>query len=60
MSRVKIGTAAPSRKAIEDEIARLRGLDLMILRKRWRTLLRRAAPEHLPRHLLFKMIAYRV
>ena len=60
MSRVKIGTAGPSWKAIEAEIAHLRGLDLMMLRKRWRTLFRRAAPDHLPRHLLFKMIAYRV
>jgi hypothetical protein len=60
MSRVKIGTAGPSQKAIEDEIARLRGLDLMMLRKRWRTVFRRAAPDHLPRHLLFKMIAYRI
>jgi hypothetical protein len=60
MSRVKIGTAAPNQKAIEDEIAHLPGLDLTMLRKRWRTLFRRAAPDHLPRHLLFKMIAYRM
>jgi hypothetical protein len=60
MSRVKIGTAPPSRKAIEDEIAHLRGLDVTTLRRRWRTLFRRAAPNHLPRHLLFKMIAYRM
>ncbi len=60
MSRVKIGAASPSQKAIEDEIARLRGLDLMMLRRQWRTLFRRAAPDHLPRHLLFKMIAYRM
>jgi len=60
MSRVKIGTAGPNWKAIEAEIAHLRGLDLTMLRKRWRTLFRRAAPDHLPRHLLLKMIAYRI
>lgn len=45
---------------LEDEIARLRDLDLPTLRARWRTLFRRKAPEHLPRHLLFRILAYRL
>jgi hypothetical protein len=46
--------------SIEDEIAHLRGLDLKGLRARWRSVLQRPAPDHLPRHLLFAIIAYRI
>ena len=46
--------------SIEDEIAHLRGLDLKGLRARWQSVLQRPAPGHLPRHLLFAMIAYRI
>ncbi len=45
---------------LEDEIARLRDLDLPTLRARWRTMFRRKAPEPLPRHLLFRILAYRL
>ena len=45
---------------LEVEIARLRDLDLANLRARWRTLFRRKASEHLPRHLLFHILAYRL
>ena len=45
---------------LEDEIARLRDLDLSGLRARWQSVFRRKAPDHLPRHLLFRMIAYRL
>jgi hypothetical protein len=38
----------------------LRGLDLKGLRARWRSVLQRPAPGHLPRHLLFAIIAYRI
>jgi hypothetical protein len=38
----------------------LRDLDLHGLRARWRSVFRRKAPEHLPRHLLYRMIAYRL
>src|SRR5262249_16907562 len=48
------------RSELEDEIARLRDLDLPNLRARWRTVFRRKAPEHLPRHLLFRILAYRL
>jgi Protein of unknown function (DUF2924) len=45
--------------AVEGEIARLRDLDLPGLRARWRTMFRRTAPDHLPRRLLFRVLAYR-
>jgi hypothetical protein len=44
--------------ALEVEIAHLRGLDLAGLRARWRSTFRRKAPEHMPRHLLFRILAY--
>src|SRR5258705_9222482 len=50
-------TTEPS---IEDEIAHLRGLDLKGLRARWQSVLQRPAPDHLTRHLLFAIIAYRI
>jgi hypothetical protein len=45
---------------LEEEIARLRDLDLSGLRARWQSVFRRKAPDHLPRHLLYRMIAYRL
>jgi hypothetical protein len=45
---------------LEEEIARMRDLDLSGLRARWHSVFRRKAPDHLPRHLLFRMIAYRL
>src|SRR6266481_3040857 len=46
--------------SVEDEIVHLRGLDLKGLRARWQSVLQRPAPGHLPRHLLFAIIAYRI
>src|SRR2546425_5919711 len=46
--------------SVEDEIAHLRGLDLKGLRARWQSVLQRPAPGHLPGHLLFAIIAYRI
>src|SRR5947207_8278327 len=46
--------------SIEDEIVHLRGLDLKGLRARWQSVLQRPPPDHLTRHLLFAIIAYRI
>jgi hypothetical protein len=51
---------ASTKTSTEDEIAHLRGLDLKGLRARWQSVLQRPAPAHLPRHLLFAIIAYRI
>ena len=42
------------------EIAGLKELDLEGLRARWRKLFRAAAPPHLPKYLLFRVLAYRI
>jgi hypothetical protein len=51
---------ATTETSVEDEIGHLRGLDLKGLRARWQSVLQRPAPDHLPRHLLFAIIAYRI
>jgi Protein of unknown function (DUF2924) len=60
MARVVIDPAVPEKEALDNEIARLRGLDVGALRARWHTMFRRRAPLHLPRHLLFRILAYRL
>ena len=60
MPRVKVGPAQPDRKSLDVEIARLRDLDVGALRARWQTVFRRQPPPHLPRHPLFRMLAYRL
>lgn len=60
MPRVKVGPAPPDRNTLDVEVARLRDLDVGALRHRWRTVFRRQAPPHLPRHLLFRVLAYRL
>jgi Protein of unknown function (DUF2924) len=60
MPRVVIDPAVPDGKALANEIARMRGLDVEKLRARWHTAFRRRAPPHLPRHLLFHILAYRL
>jgi len=60
MPRVVIDPAVPDGEALDTEIARLRGLGEAELRARWHTAFRRQAPPHLPRHLLFRILAYRL
>jgi len=60
MARVTISQTRSSPKALNIEIAQLCDLDIKELRARWRTLLRREAPPHLPRHLLLWVVAYRL
>jgi Protein of unknown function (DUF2924) len=60
MRHAKNGRVQPDRKAIDVEIARLRDLDVGALRARWHTVFGRRAPAHLPRHLLFRILAYRL
>ena len=49
-----------TRLSLDDEIAHLRDLDLHGLRARWKSTFRRQPPVHLPRHLLFAVLAYRL
>lgn len=60
MPRVKVAAAEPDRRPIEIEVARLRDLDFGELRARWQTVFGRRPPSSLPRHLLFRLLAYRV
>src|SRR5258708_14885552 len=46
--------------SVQEDIVHLRGLDVKGLRARWHSVLQRPAPDHLPRHLLFAIIAYRI
>ena len=60
MPRVKIGSAVPDRETLAVEIARLRALDIGELWNRWQMVFGRRPPSHLPRHLLFRVLAYRL
>ena len=51
---------SPDSETLNIEIARLRSLEVGELRARWHTTFRRRAPPHLPRHLLFRILAYRL
>lgn len=60
MPRATARPVSPDRGKLDIEIARLRGLEVGELRARWHTVFRRRAPAHLPRHLLFRILAYRL
>jgi hypothetical protein len=55
----RLGPRTPSTE-LEAEIAHLRGLDLKGLRARWQSTFGRQVLPHLPRHLLFGILAYRI
>lgn len=57
---MRIDPAPPDLKTVEIEIARLRDLDHDALRACWRTQFRRKPSPHLSRHLLLRMLAYRL
>jgi len=46
--------------SVEGEIAHLRDLDLRGLRARWQSVFRRPPVHHLPRHLLFAVLAFEI
>lgn len=48
------------REDVEVEIARLRGLDLDGLRQAWRAVFGRPAAANLPKHILLRILAYRL
>ena len=50
--------AAPH--SIEEDIAHLRDLDLEGLRARWQSVTGRPAAKHIPKHILFGTLAYRI
>jgi len=54
------GLRQPLKNSIESEIAQMRGLDLRGLQARWRITFRKPALPHLPKHLLFGVLAYRL
>jgi DUF2924 family protein len=60
MPRVKVRAARSYPEQIEVEVARLRDLDLADLRARWHTVFGRRQCASLPRHLLFRVLAYRI
>ena len=60
MPRVRVGPALPDASTLNDEIARLRDLDVASLQGRLHNVFRRRPSPHLPRHLLVRVLAYRL
>lgn len=49
-----------SKASVEDEIAHLRDLDLKGLRARWHSVFQRPPLPHVPRHLLFAVLSFKL
>ena len=60
MPKVRVSTDAPAGVSVNVEIARLRDLDVQGLRSLWESRYGGIVPAHLPRHLLFRLLAYRL
>jgi hypothetical protein len=60
MPHVKVGPALPDVSTLDVEIARLRDLDVASLEARSRNMFGRRPSPHLPRHLVFRVLAYRL
>jgi Protein of unknown function (DUF2924) len=60
MARRSLADRRDDMASIEIEIARLRDLDLRALRMRWQGVTGHAMPTHVPKHLVFAMLAYRL
>jgi hypothetical protein len=58
-SPATLPVAAPA-SALNRELDELTRLDLPDLRVRWRKLMRTAPPDHLPRSLLLRVLAYKL
>jgi hypothetical protein len=58
MSNKRRSGRASTKTSISDEIAHLGGLDLKGLRSQWQSVFQKRPSDHLPRHLLFAIIAY--
>jgi hypothetical protein len=58
--RNAIAATKPSKRTVEDEIAHLRDLDLRGLRARWQSMFQRSPPSHVPRYLLFAVLAFQI
>jgi hypothetical protein len=58
--RTTLATIRSSGASVEEEIAHLRDLDLQGLRARWQSVFQRPPLPHIPRHLLFAVLAFRI
>jgi hypothetical protein len=60
MRRPKIDPPKADQKTLDAELAHLRKLSVEDLQARWHTVFRRRPRPHLSRHLLFRVLAYRL